>query len=156
MKNFLLIFLASYVCSALQSNGHESYDNVIVHSSQPLYTSAKLQSYEGPERFVTSYGPKYDPQREYSPELSYIYSKYLNRPQAYGQPQCDPSASSQLSDQDLAEAQSFAGQQIQQYEAANQAYLAVDPRGLNFSAYIFGAILQSRYNEFTTQYLIAK
>ena len=154
VKNVFLIFIISYVCSAVPSI--QSYDNVIVHNSQPLYTSSKLTAVESsPDSYVTSIGAKYDANREYAPELAGIYAIYLNREQ-YGA-QCDSYAqSSSLTDGDLQEAMSFANQQIQLYESANQQYLAIDPRGLNFSAYIFGAILQSRYNEFTTQYLMAR
>jgi peroxidase len=155
VKNFLLIFVISYVCCAIPSLSVDSYDSVVVHSSQPLYTSSQLSAYESSPDYVSSVGAKYDPQREYAPELAGIYVKYLSREQ-YGA-QCDSYAkSSSLTDGDLQEAMNFANQQIQLYEGANQQYLAIDPRGLNFSAYIFGAILQSRYNEFTTQYLMAK
>lgn len=160
IKNFWLLLVISYVCSAIPSSSYDAFDNVIVPSSQPLYTSSKLTAYDGSQdaaSYVSSVGVKYDSQREYSPELAGIYVKYLAREQGYGTPQCDSYAkSSSLSEADIQEAMGFANQQIQLYESANQQYLAIDPRGLNFSAYIFGSILQSRYNEFTTQYLMAK
>jgi hypothetical protein len=149
----LLLFCLSFnsVCNSINE---PYFDNVILHS-QPYSSSKFSQSYAELPQVSTGFGAKYDSQREYSPELARIYSQYLNR-DLYAA-QCNQyDKSSAITDEDVNEAIAFANQQIQLYENANQEYLSIDPRGLNFSAYIFGALLQSRYNEFTTQYLASK
>ncbi|KAH7644884.1 salivary peroxidase/catechol oxidase [Dermatophagoides farinae] len=102
---------------------------------------------------------RYNAKREYSPELARIYSRYLANDMTIGA-LCPNGHTihdgSSITEDDINEAISFASQQIQLYENANQQYLAIDPRGLNFSAYIFGALLQARFNEFITQYLTSK
>ncbi|KPM05011.1 peroxinectin-like protein 3 [Sarcoptes scabiei] len=50
--------------------------------------------------------------------------------------------------EDIATTFHQAGLNIEDYERANQEYLASDPRGLNFSAYVYVATLHSKYNEF--------
>lgn len=149
----LLLFSLSFN-SAYNSINGRYFDNVILNS-QP-YSSPKFsQSYADFPQISAGYGAKYDSQREYSSELARIYSKYLNR-DLYAV-QCNQyGKSSAITDEDVNEAINYANQQIQLYENANQEYLSIDPRGLNFSAYIFGALLQSRYNEFATQYLSSK
>lgn len=102
---------------------------------------------------------RYNSKREYSPELARIYTRYLSNDMTIGALCPNNHAihdGSTVTEDDINEAISFASQQIQLYENANQQYLAIDPRGLNFSAYIFGALLQARFNEFITQYLTSK
>src|SRR6218665_1863562 len=91
----------------------------------------------------------FDYRREYSPKLSQIYSKYLHQSMPiddrYGETECVSSPTPEwngaekllLDGHDFGEAFSFAGRRVEQYERANQEYLASDPRGLNFSAYIY-------------------
>lgn len=105
---------------------------------------------------------RYNPKREYSPELARIYTQYLSNDMTVGgmcakhnMAPLDKQAAT-ITEADVNEAIQFAAQQIQIYETANQQYLAIDPRGLNFSAYIFGALLQARFNEYITQFLITK
>ena len=107
---------------------------------------------------------RYNPKREYSPELARIYTRYLANDLTVGA-MCSQQGlaksgsditTASITEADVNEAISYASSQIQLYENANQQYLAIDPRGLNFSAYIFGALLQARFNEFITQYLISK
>ncbi|OTF69111.1 hypothetical protein BLA29_009683 [Euroglyphus maynei] len=104
---------------------------------------------------------RYNSKREYSPELARIYSRYLANDMTIGS-LCSNNHGggyddgSTINENDIDEAISFASEQIQLYENANQQYLSIDPRGLNFSAYIFGALLQARFNEFITQYLTSK
>ena len=45
------------------------------------------------------------------------------------------------------------GRRIEEYERANQEYLSSDPRGLNFSAYIYVSTLHAKYNELVTKHL---
>lgn len=112
---------------------------------------------------------RYNAKREYSPELARIYTRYLANDLSVGglcaQHGMSPAAgvhgpstspASSITEADINEAIAFASTQIQLYENANQQYLAIDPRGLNFSAYIFGALLQARFNEFVTQYLTTR
>lgn len=110
---------------------------------------------------------RYNPKREYSPELARIYTRYLANDMTAGAMcgshgmspvvgQNGEISAASISEADVSEAIAFASSQIQLYENANQQYLAIDPRGLNFSAYIFGALLQARFNEFVTQYLTSK
>lgn len=109
---------------------------------------------------------RYNAKREYSPELARIYTRYLANDMTAGalcaqqgmshNPASSSSASASITEADIQEAIAFASEQIQLYENANQQYLAIDPRGLNFSAYIFGALLQARFNEYITQYLTTR
>ena len=107
----------------------------------------------------------YDYRREFSPKLAKIYNKYLNRPTGDFSDQCTTEGEDgwiggeqdvHVDQEDFESAFLKAGGKIEEYERANQEYLATDPRGLNFSAYIFGALLQARFNEFITQYLTSK
>jgi len=79
---------------------------------------------------------------------------------SYGESECVSSASMDygseklnLDGQDFSAAFAFAGRRVEQYERANQEYLASDPRGLNFSAFIYVSTLHSKYNELVTQQL---
>ncbi|KAI2800768.1 hypothetical protein BLOT_012340 [Blomia tropicalis] len=132
------------------------------------YTSAFPSKFEyhTPLTSGVSVG-RYNAKREYSPELARIYTRYLSNDMTVGA-MCakhgmgPPTESHEslnagsITEADINEAIGYASQQIQLYENANQQYLAIDPRGLNFSAYIFGALLQARFNEFITQYLTGK
>ena len=92
-------------------------------------------------------------QREFSPKLSQIYSQYLKNEfftQICAQETGEPPF---IAGHDFRAAFQVADQQIKEYELANQEYLSVDPRGLNFSAYVYVSGLHSKYNEFLTEYL---
>ncbi|XP_027203202.2 peroxidase-like [Dermatophagoides pteronyssinus] len=106
----------------------------------------------------------FDYRNEYSPKLSTIFKKYLKRPSIiphednchlhddqyghYGH-QYDVD----IGEHEMSYAFQKAGLKIEEYERANQEYLASDPRGLNFSAYVYVASLHSKYNEFVTKVL---
>ena len=94
----------------------------------------------------------FDYRNEYSPKLSTIFKKYLKRPSIiphednchlhddqyghYGH-QYDID----IGEHEMSYAFQKAGLKIEEYERANQEYLASDPRGLNFSAYVYVASL---------------
>lgn len=115
----------------------------------------------------------FDYRREYSPKLRQIYSRYLNSPTGDFSDGCslggdheggvdggwlggESSPDVGVDGDDLSSAFLKAGVQIEAYERANQEYLATDPRGLNFSAYVYVATLHSKYNELVTSQLKMK
>jgi len=132
---------------------NEIYSN---HLLKPSFESIKFPTFAVVPELLHDFGGKFFHQREYSPELSQIYSQYLKK--SFYSEQCSQSLdeTALLTHEDFNEAFSVADQQIKNYENANQQYLSTDPRGLNFSAYIFVATLHSKYNEFTTEYLTNK
>ena len=110
----------------------------------------------------------FDYRREFSPKLSQIYSRYLNRPTGDHSDMCGSGhddgwigAGEALHDggvdpDDFESAFVKAGRRIEEYERANQEYLATDPRGLNFSAYVYVATLHAKYNELVTKQIKLK
>lgn len=103
-----------------------------------------------------SYG--FDYRREYSPHLASIFNKYLKRPTPYdGLDGCGPINSGDylhsLEEHEFDRAFLSAGKRIEEYERVNQEYLASDPRGLNFSAFVYVATLHAKYNELVTKNL---
>lgn len=109
-------------------------------------------------------GYGFDFRNEYSPKLSYIFKKYLKRPSILANDEMCSFEENQFSmyqanheldidGEDIATTFHQAGLNIEDYERANQEYLASDPRGLNFSAYVYVATLHSKYNEFVTEIL---
>lgn len=110
----------------------------------------------------------FDYRREFSPKLATIYNKYLNRPTGDFSDQCssgtghdddwlgghEPEVAVDASDFESAFLK--AGRQIEAYERSNQEYLATDPRGLNFSAYVYVATLHAKYNELLTKQIKLK
>ncbi len=114
----------------------------------------------------------FDYRREYSPKLKQIYSRYLNKPTGDFSDGCMLSSGSggldnswlggaepegaEIDGEDFASAFLKAGAAIEQYERSNQEYLATDPRGLNFSAYVYVATLHAKYNELLTGQLKIK
>jgi hypothetical protein len=138
---------------------HERIDQNEIYSNhllKPSYESIKFPSFAVVPELLHEFGGKFFYQREYSPELSRIYSQYLKK--SFYSEQCSQSLdeTALLTLEDFGEAFSVADQQIKNYENANEQYLSTDPRGMNFSAYIFVATLHSKYNEFTTQHLTNK
>ena len=112
----------------------------------------------------------FDYRREYSPKLKQIYSRYLNKPTGDFSDGCMLSSGgldnswlggaepegAEIDGEDFASAFLKAGAAIEQYERSNQEYLATDPRGLNFSAYVYVATLHAKYNELLTGQLKIK
>ncbi|OTF77398.1 hypothetical protein BLA29_012463, partial [Euroglyphus maynei] len=101
----------------------------------------------------------FDYRNEYSPKLSSLYKKYLKRPSIvpHDDHNCylheDQHYDIEINENEMSYAFQKAGIKIEEYERANQEYLASDPRGLNFSAYVYVASLHSKYNEFVTKVL---
>lgn len=158
---FLLLFLG---VSVTAFSAHSSHLGAGGGDPSIAYTSAFPSKLDLSTPLVSGVSVgRYNAKREYSPELARIYSRYLANDLTVGamcgshgmSPAGEPAAQS-ISEADISEAIAYASSQIQLYENANQQYLAIDPRGLNFSAYIFGALLQARFNEFITQYLTSK
>lgn len=102
----------------------------------------------------------FDYSREYSPQLSTIYNRYLRRPTpldnecGHGNEIDWPHAEDvHMEEEDYEKAFHAAGKGVEDYERANQEYLANDPRGLNFSAFVYVSTLHSKYNELLTENL---
>ena len=159
----LLCFLSLVTRNVKAFSAHSSQISINgPNVEQVTYTSAFPSNFELGTPLVpgVSIG-RYNPKREYSPELARIYTQYLANDMTAGA-MCAKhnlapmKQAASITEADVSEAIDFASQQIQLYETANQQYLAIDPRGLNFSAYIFGALLQARFNEFITQYLTTR
>lgn len=167
MLGMAFLLLVGLVCSVTAFSAHSSHLGSGGHGLGPdsiAYTSAFPSKLDLSTPLISGVSVgRYNPKREYSPELARIYSRYLANDMTVGamcgshgmSPAGEPQAQS-ISEADVSEAIAYASSQIQLYENANQQYLAIDPRGLNFSAYIFGALLQARFNEFITQYLTSK
>ena len=114
-----------------------------------------------PGVLFSSGNDRYDPQREYSPQLSQIYNEYLNRLtgdfsdlclndenrcESTGQPVV-------VEESEFAEAIRRVEPQIEAYQNDNTDYLGSDPRGLVFSTHITNATVQAKYNELLTEQL---
>lgn len=114
----------------------------------------------------------FDYRREYSPKLAQVYLKYLSKPTGDYSDSCSLTTGSdgvenswlggaepegaEIDGDDWASAFLKAGVAIEKYERSNQEYLATDPRGLNFSAYVYVATLHAKYNELLTSQLKVK
>ena len=86
---------------------------------------------------------RFDFKKEYK-NWEHVYTKYLSS----GQPgQCN------VDSNDLNEAVLYASERIKLYESQIVRYLITDPRGLNFSQTLAEAALQSKFNEFATEFL---
>lgn len=138
-----------------------------LHDADPSVTY--LESFAVAPGVLPEYDNNYDGfdyRNEYSPKLSSLFKKYLKRP-SYSSSYDDHGCSShddhyslyghdyelKIDETEMSYAFQKAGIKIEDYERANQEYLASDPRGLNFSAYVYVATLHSKYNEFVTKVL---
>lgn len=162
----LLIGSASIIALSYAFSSHTSHISLTpgVHGTGAdhlVFTSAFPAKLDLTKPFVSGISVgRYNAKREYSPELARIYSRYLANDMTIGA-LCpnglhSPNGGLSITEDDINQAIVFATEQIQLYENANQQYLSIDPRGLNFSAYIFGGLLQARFNEFITSYLTTK
>ena len=96
----------------------------------------------------------YDPSVEYSPDISKVYNQYLKRRYTYQNCSGVKSGSvSDLTDKDLENALRVADQELKAFIAADQKYLEKDPRGLDFSLFVYQANLRTLFNEFVTRNL---
>lgn len=158
------LLFGAVACTVSLVHAFSAHSSHLGHGADIAYTSAFPSKLDLTTPLVSgaSIG-RYNAKREYSPELARIYTRYLANDMTVGamcqghgmSPNGEVPAQS-ITEADISEAISYASSQIQLYENANQQYLAIDPRGLNFSAYIFGALLQARFNEYITQYLTSK
>ena len=160
----LVLLSGAIACTISLVQAFSAHSSHLGHGDNIAYTSAFPSKLDLSTPLVSGVSVgRYNPKREYSPELARIYTRYLANDMTVGamcaghgmSPSGEITAQS-ISESDVNEAISYASSQIQLYENANQQYLAIDPRGLNFSAYIFGALLQARFNEYITQYLTQK
>lgn len=135
---------------------HNEYDNVnYLDMSQPPYLEFGVapgvlhdQDHSG----------GFDYRDEYSPKLANIYSRYLKRPSVLTYDDVcslhkDVDYGNYVDHKEIISSFHKAGIKIEEYERANQEYLISDPRGLNFSAYVYVATLHSKYNEYVTKIL---
>ena len=97
---------------------------------------------------------KYNSENQYSPNLSHIYGRYLSRDSLNCKRKSGQSFD--INKKELTNACRKAVQQFQEFKANDQKYLATDPRGLNFSQYVYEIGLHSIHNELVTKNVVIK
>ena len=171
--------ISATLLPAVQPVAFEHDGALYLHSNFDNEISGAAPGYKGGAGFGVAPGVLshdyqdphgFDYRREFSPKLSQIYSRYLNRPTGDDSDLCEghvggggddwlggESAHDVTVEQDEFDSAFLkAGRKIEEYERSNQEYLATDPRGLNFSAYVYVATLHAKYNELVTKQIKLK
>lgn len=106
-------------------------------------------------------GYGFDYRQEYSPGMASVYLKYLKRPTkenevCHGAGHFPHYAEGDLGSDSFEASFQEAGNAIEEYESITQSYLASDPRGMNFSAFVYLNALHAKYNELLTESIKTK